>query len=152
VSYADLPFSDKPNLPNLTEFLKINLYVFSTHLDPSNVVNDIGNESESARVDTICSFFFQAHERAFPAMSSRGYVKVNNELVTKHDVTMSGRRNACRVMESFPPCIHTGDGASFDMQLSNKVSALLSKERKITHLHFNTVFLRFLATCRYTTT
>ena len=57
-------------------------------------------------------------------MSSRGYVKVNNEVVTKHDVTMSGRRNACKVMEDFPPCIHTGDGASFDMQLSNKVSLI----------------------------
>lgn len=51
-----------------------------------------------------------------------GYVKVNNELVTKHDVTMNGRRNACRVMESMPPHIHTGDAGSFDMQLSNKVS------------------------------
>lgn len=54
-------------------------------------------------------------------MSRAGYVKVNNELVTKHDVTMNQRRNACRVMESLPPCIQTGDAASFDMQLSNKV-------------------------------
>jgi RIO kinase 3 len=50
-----------------------------------------------------------------------GYVKVGDQLVTKHDVTMSGRRNACKVMESLPPCIQTGDTASFDMQLSNKV-------------------------------
>lgn len=52
-----------------------------------------------------------------------GYVKIDNEVFTKHDVTMSGRRNACKVMENFPPCIHTGDGASFDMKLSNKVRA-----------------------------
>ena len=42
-------------------------------------------------------------------------------MVTKHDLTMNQRRNACKVME-FPPCIQTGDGAAFDMQLSNKVS------------------------------
>ncbi|XP_021960139.1 serine/threonine-protein kinase RIO3 [Folsomia candida] len=64
---------------------------------------------------------FEAHEKAFPQMPRCGYVKVNNELVTKHDVTMNGRRNACRVMESMPPHIHTGDAGSFDMQLSNKV-------------------------------
>lgn len=63
----------------------------------------------------------KAHEKAFPIMPRCGYVKVDNELVTKHDGTMCGRRNACKVMENFPPCIHTGDGASFDMQLSNKV-------------------------------
>lgn len=41
--------------------------------------------------------------------------------MTKHDVTMNGRRNACKVMESFPPCITTGDTGAFDLQLSNKI-------------------------------
>jgi RIO kinase 3 len=63
---------------------------------------------------------FEKNEKAFPAMSGRGYVRINNTVVTKHDVTMNQRRNACKVMD-FPPCIETGDGASFDMQLSNKV-------------------------------
>lgn len=33
---------------------------------------------------------------------------------------ISGRKNACKFM-SFPPEFHTGDGAGFDLQLSNKV-------------------------------
>lgn len=53
---------------------------------------------------------------------------------------MSARRNACKVMENFPPCIHTGDGASFDMQLSNKVYNTLkvyskSEDDRRTRLH-----------------
>lgn len=73
-------------------------------------------------------------------MGGRGYVKINNKMLTKHDVTMSGRRNACRVMDSFPPCIHTGDAASFDMQLSNKVFNNLknyskAEEHRRTRLH-----------------
>ncbi|KAL1420592.1 hypothetical protein MTO96_023989 [Rhipicephalus appendiculatus] len=39
---------------------------------------------------------------------------------TKHDATVCGRRNACRVME-LPPGISTGDGGGFDMRLSNHV-------------------------------
>lgn len=33
---------------------------------------------------------------------------------------MSSRKNACKMM-SFPPEFETGDGAGFDMKLSNKV-------------------------------
>lgn len=42
-------------------------------------------------------------------------------MVTKHDMTLSGRKNACKFMSSFPPEFHTGDGAGFDLQISNKV-------------------------------
>lgn len=42
--------------------------------------------------------------------------------MTKHDINMANRRNACRVME-FPPEFHTGDGGGFDMKLSNQVKA-----------------------------
>lgn len=84
---------------------------------------------------------FDQNEKAFPVMPRCGYVKLESgELVTKHDVTMCGRRNACKVMENFPPCIHTGDGASFDMQLSNQVYNTLkvyskSEDDRRTRLH-----------------
>jgi len=82
----------------------------------------------------------QAHEKAFPSMGRSGYVKVNNEVVTKHDIEMNGRRNACRVMESLPPCIATGDAGSFDMQLSNRVYNNLknyskAEDQRRTRLH-----------------
>lgn len=44
----------------------------------------------------------------------------NGNMITKHDITLSDRRNACKFM-SFPPEFHTGDGAGFDLKLSNKV-------------------------------
>jgi RIO kinase 3 len=44
----------------------------------------------------------------------------NGSVVTKHDVTMSGRKNACKLL-SFPPDFQTGDGENFDLKLSNKV-------------------------------
>ena len=47
-------------------------------------------------------------------------INKDGKLVTKHDVAMNGRRNACKMM-SFPPEIETGDGAGFDFKLSNKV-------------------------------
>lgn len=67
------------------------------------------------------NIFFQKSEREFPTIPKCGYTKQGETVVTKHDITMAGRRNACRVME-FPPEFHTGDGGGFDMQLSNKVS------------------------------
>lgn len=44
----------------------------------------------------------------------------NGVLITKHDAALNGVRNACRVM-SFPPEVHTGDTAAFDVSLSNTV-------------------------------
>nr|CAD7444094.1 unnamed protein product [Timema bartmani] len=49
-----------------------------------------------------------------------GYRKDADGMVTKHDMLISGRKNACRVMV-FPPEFHTGDAGAFDMQLPNKV-------------------------------
>ncbi|CAG7828927.1 unnamed protein product [Allacma fusca] len=83
-------------------------------------VDDDSDSDEEINYNQKSWDSFEAYQKSFPAMSKAGYVRVNNEVVTKHDMTMSGRRNACRVME-FPPGISTGDGASFDMQLSNKV-------------------------------
>lgn len=43
-----------------------------------------------------------------------------SQIVTKHDMLMSSRINACRVLQ-FPPGIHTGDTGGFDVKLNNKV-------------------------------
>lgn len=48
------------------------------------------------------------------------YIFFLGKIVTKHDMELSGCRNACKVM-GFPPEIHTGDAGGFDMQLSNRV-------------------------------
>lgn len=89
-------------------------------VSPENPVYD--SDSEDDDIDDKCKEWdsFVSVEKAFKAMPKCGYKKQGYELVTKHDVTMSGRRNACRVME-FPPEFQTGDGGGFDMQLSNKV-------------------------------
>lgn len=63
---------------------------------------------------------FEARERGDPLMPSCGYVKVGKGFVTKHDLGISGRKNAERIM-NLPPGINTGDGGGFDMHLSNKV-------------------------------
>lgn len=69
-------------------------------------------------------FVIQARERKDPVIPSCGYVKHGRELVTKHDLNISGRKNAERIM-NLPPGINTGDGGGFDMQISNKVCTLL---------------------------
>lgn len=63
---------------------------------------------------------FEARERDDPLMPSCGYVKVGKGFVTKHDLGISGRKNAERIM-NLPPGINTGDGGGFDMHLSNNV-------------------------------
>lgn len=57
-----------------------------------------------------------------------GYTRHNNQMVTKHDKTITGRRNAERVM-NFPPGFNTGDAGGFDMQISNNVSHLKKREK-----------------------
>lgn len=44
----------------------------------------------------------------------------NSQIITKHDIEMSSRINACRVLQ-FPPGIETGDTGGFDVKLNNKV-------------------------------
>ncbi|KAH8341397.1 hypothetical protein KR059_005844 [Drosophila kikkawai] len=64
---------------------------------------------------------FEENERQLDAIPRCGF-KVNKEgeMITKHDPQLCAVRNAQRVM-SFPPEFPTGDGAGFDMKLSNKV-------------------------------
>ncbi|XP_013190339.2 serine/threonine-protein kinase RIO3 [Amyelois transitella] len=78
---------------------------------------------------------FETNEKEFANLPT---VK-NGTIVTKHDSDINGRRNACRVM-AFPPEVCTGDGAGFDMKLSNAVfnqlkeSTRVHQPRKITLL------------------
>lgn len=72
---------------------------------------------------------FDGVQRDLKAMPPCGYHIKNGNMVTKHDTTLNGRRNACRMM-SFPPECETGDGAGFDLQLSNKVFNSLRKHSK----------------------
>ena len=71
----------------------------------------------------IFFFVYQEREREEPVIPACGYTWHNDEIVTKHNSNVSGRKNAQRVM-SFPPGINTGDGGGFDMQISNKVQFL----------------------------
>ncbi|XP_059485906.1 serine/threonine-protein kinase RIO3 [Neocloeon triangulifer] len=75
---------------------------------------------------------FEASEAAFPSIPRCGYRRAPEGpgIVTKHDINMANRRNACRVME-FPPEFHTGDGGGFDMKLSNQVFNSLKRHSKV---------------------
>lgn len=65
---------------------------------------------------------FDTNERLLEAIPKCGYtVDKEGEMITKHDADLCGVRNACRMM-SFPLEFATGDGAGFDMKLSNRVS------------------------------
>lgn len=65
---------------------------------------------------------FETNEKMLDAIPKCGFkLDKEGEMITKHDPQLCGVRNAQRVM-SFPPEFATGDGACFDMKLSNKVS------------------------------
>ncbi|KAH8403374.1 hypothetical protein KR222_011478 [Zaprionus bogoriensis] len=64
---------------------------------------------------------FETNEKMLDAIPKCGFkLDKEGEMITKHDPQLCGVRNAQRVM-SFPPEFPTGDGACFDMKLSNKV-------------------------------
>ncbi|GAB6023927.1 hypothetical protein CHUAL_008658 [Chamberlinius hualienensis] len=82
---------------------------------------------------------FEKAERTSPAIGKNGISKRGNVITTKHDATICGQRNACRVME-FPPGFETGDGGGFDMKLSNRVYNRLkihslAEEKRRTKFH-----------------
>ncbi|XP_063829261.1 serine/threonine-protein kinase RIO3 [Ostrinia nubilalis] len=72
---------------------------------------------------------FETNEKEFASLPKRGFIMKDGEMVTKHDSVINGRRNACRVME-FPPEVCTGDGAGFDMKLSNPVFNHLKEQTR----------------------
>ncbi|KAM0728963.1 Serine/threonine-protein kinase RIO3 [Formica fusca] len=65
---------------------------------------------------------FVSIEKEYASIPRCGYKKIgkDSQIVTKHDMLMSSRINACRVLQ-FPPGIHTGDTGGFDVKLNNKV-------------------------------
>ena len=63
---------------------------------------------------------FETNEKEVGDMPRCGFKMIGDKIVTKHDIEISKRENAKRMME-FPSGIETGDGGGFDMQLSNKV-------------------------------
>ncbi|XP_075153285.1 serine/threonine-protein kinase RIO3 [Haematobia irritans] len=64
---------------------------------------------------------FDTNARIFEQIPKCGYaMDKDGEMITKHDETLCGVKNACRMM-SLPLEFATGDGAGFDMKLSNRV-------------------------------
>ncbi|XP_070157561.1 serine/threonine-protein kinase RIO3 [Polyergus mexicanus] len=65
---------------------------------------------------------FVSIEKEYASIPRCGYKKIgkDSQIITKHDMLMSSRINACRVLQ-FPPGIHTGDTGGFDVKLNNKV-------------------------------
>ncbi|KYN30629.1 Serine/threonine-protein kinase RIO3 [Trachymyrmex septentrionalis] len=74
---------------------------------------------------------FVSIEKEYASIPRCGYKKMgkDSKIVTKHDILMSSRINACRLLQ-FPPGIHTGDTGGFDVKLNNKVyNSLLTHSR-----------------------
>ncbi|XP_069105640.1 serine/threonine-protein kinase RIO3-like isoform X1 [Argopecten irradians] len=55
-----------------------------------------------------------------PKFNSQGTSGKGKDMITKHDSSVCGRRNASRMME-FPPEFEVGDGEGMDMKLPNHV-------------------------------
>ncbi|XP_058122223.1 serine/threonine-protein kinase RIO3 [Anopheles ziemanni] len=73
---------------------------------------------------------FETNEKEQKLLPRTGFrLNEEGEMVTKHNLDISGRSNACKVM-SFPPEFSTGDAAGFDMKLSNKVYNQLKSHSK----------------------
>ncbi|XP_046980764.1 serine/threonine-protein kinase RIO3 [Schistocerca americana] len=99
---------------------KVSVSFSNYRIIPDNLAQD--SDSDDYDIDDKHRVWdsFVKSDKAFKEMPKCGYKKQGTEMVTKHDIEMSSRRNASRVMD-FPPEFHTGDGGGFDMQLSNKV-------------------------------
>ncbi|KFB41008.1 hypothetical protein ZHAS_00008623 [Anopheles sinensis] len=73
---------------------------------------------------------FETNEKEQKLLPRTGFrLNEEGEMLTKHNLDISGRSNACKVM-SFPPEFSTGDAAGFDMKLSNKVYNQLKSHSK----------------------
>uniref|UniRef100_A0A182W8R1 Serine/threonine-protein kinase RIO3 n=1 Tax=Anopheles minimus TaxID=112268 RepID=A0A182W8R1_9DIPT len=78
---------------------------------------------------------FETNEKEQKLLPRVGFrLNEQGEMLTKHNLDINGRSNACKVM-SFPPEFSTGDAAGFDMKLSNKVfNQLKSHSKKATKM------------------
>ncbi|XP_035444122.2 serine/threonine-protein kinase RIO3 [Spodoptera frugiperda] len=96
---------------------------------PKHLIYDSDSDEEDVDTEKKDWDRFETNEKEFASLPKRGYVMKDGEMVTKHDSVINGRRNACRVM-AFPPEVCTGDGAGFDMKLSNSVFNHLREQTK----------------------
>lgn len=97
---------------------------------PEHLLYDSNSEEEDYEVAKKQDWDrFETNEKEFASLSKRGFIMKDGEMVTKHDSVINGRRNACRMM-TFPPEVCTGDGAGFDMKLSNPVFNHLREHTK----------------------
>lgn len=87
---------------------------------PEHLVYDSESDDDDDMVTKKDWDRFETNEKEYASLPKRGFIMKDGEMVTKHDSVINGRRNACRVM-AFPPEVCTGDGAGFDMKLSNSV-------------------------------
>ena len=89
----------------------------------TSVCND-QEDKDNADVEDVTKDFdrFVSIEKEYASIPRCGYKKIGegSQIVTKHDMLMTSRINACRVLQ-FPPGIHTGDTGGFDVKLNNKV-------------------------------
>ncbi|RXG57347.1 Serine/threonine-protein kinase RIO3 [Armadillidium vulgare] len=99
-----------------------NYKVSSEYLQEDDIDEDFQHiDDENRAVDK-----FEESKRTDPVIPACGYTRHNNQMITKHDKTLTGRRNAEKVM-NFPPGFNTGDGGGFDMQIPNKVYNRLAR-------------------------
>lgn len=95
---------------------------YSNYRNSSHDTKD--EENGDSNVDDSNRDFdrFVSIEKEYASIPRCGYKKIgkDSQIVTKHDMLMSSRINACRVLQ-FPPGIHTGDTGGFDVKLNNKV-------------------------------
>lgn len=87
------------------------------------------------QADTDCDYeeVIEAKEKkdSTPQFNRSGICGKGKNIVTKHDATICGRKNAMKVMENFPPEFETGDGGTFDMRLPNNVFNQLKNHSKV---------------------
>ena len=113
---------------------------FTVGFDPFDrpLVNDSGEEDEDPNAS-----WDNFEEKTGITLGNKGFARERGPqgkvLSTKHDATLCGRRNACRVME-FKSEIETGDGGAFDMKLNNHVYNALkvhshSEAKRAARLH-----------------
>ncbi|GFQ99705.1 hypothetical protein TNCT_416241, partial [Trichonephila clavata] len=72
---------------------------------------------------------FEQAEKDFHAVGRSGVSRQGNVTTTKHDLNISARRNAGRLMELHCD-IPIGDGGKFDMKLPNNVFSALRRHAK----------------------
>ncbi|KZC14513.1 PREDICTED: serine/threonine-protein kinase RIO3-like [Dufourea novaeangliae] len=99
---------------------KVNISYTNYRTSVSNDQDDKDNtDIEDAKRDFDR---FVSIEKEYASIPRCGYKKMGegSQIVTKHDMLMTSRINACRVLQ-FPPGIDTGDTGGFDVKLNNKV-------------------------------